>query len=107
MNKDIIKLIYDDSLIMYKGYVDMPEEEFLSKHPMIETVLKSEGIFDPFMLRGHAFTDDVETRWMRMMMPIFYRFLDELSEDEYTEVKSGIGVSYGRYMKKDSDSKKN
>jgi hypothetical protein len=97
MNKDIINLIHNETLSMYRarievmeGYLENSDKTILLKHPMLITVQESEMYIDPFMvLSGKLYS-----KWWTKMMPLFHKFLDDLSENEYQILEKEIDKEF-------------
>jgi hypothetical protein len=97
MNRDIINLIHNQTLASYRaemenmyGYVENTPCTIIENHPMLSIVQASESYIGPFMF----FEGDVYIRWWRKMMPLFHKFLNELSEEYYIQVKTDIERRY-------------
>jgi len=45
--------------------------------------LKSEGLFDPFMLFGHIFTNNQRKEWQKVMNNAFDKWLQGVSRNEF------------------------
>ena len=59
---------------------------------MLITVQESEMYIDPYMvLHGKLYS-----KWWTKMMPLFHKFLDDLSEDEYQILEKKIDKEFGK-----------
>ena len=103
MNQDIYNLIHDEILSSYKlkleqmtGYAETSKEDFLKKHPMISDIIEAEGSFDLSMIMEEL-GPDLRKRWTEMATPLFHKFLDELTAEEYQKLEFEVDDAYCPY----------
>jgi len=62
---------------------------------LAQVLIRTEGVFDPFMLRFGVFTMEEEYRWCDLNKALCACFLNEMSEEQYLRLVNMTRLEYG------------